>query len=321
MKKTTIIYQCLLIGFMLLLVALPLVKVPISVSARGTVRPVQEDTKIVSLVGGRIVRSSLYENNQPVRAGDTLLVVTSEALHSKKNHQQRLRSDYEAQLRDLGHLIAQNPEKVQTGLYRMEWSAQEQKIAEIQTQVALAKKELDRNTSLYERRVISLAEYEKIVHRHEHLEGQRNSLIEQQLAVWQSKKRELEQQLISLASDMASIEIEEINYIVKAPITGRTTNIQGFQAGNYLVQGQHIADISAEEPLVAECLVPTSAIGFIHLGQPVKFQIDTYHYLQWGMLEGKVSDINNNLRVNEQTGESFFTVRCRLDRDYLSLKN
>jgi len=321
MKKTTIIYQCLLIGFVLLLISMPLIKIPISVSARGTVRPIGEDTKIVSLVGGRIVISSLHENNQPVRAGDTLLVVASESLYSKKDRQQRLLGEHEAQVRDLDCLIRQNSEKVRTPLYRMEWSALRQKVAEIQTQVALARKELDRNTSLYERRVISLAEYEKIVYRYEQLEAQRNSLTEQQYAAWQSKKRELEQQIISLRSDVEAAEIEERDYVVKAPATGRVTNLQGFRAGNYLLQGQHIADISAEGPLVAECLVPTSAIGFIHVGQSVKFQIDAYHYNQWGMLEGKVSDINNNLRVNEQTGEYFFTVRCQLDRDYLSLKN
>jgi len=256
-----------------------------------------------------------------VRAGDTLLVVTAEALRSKKGHQQRLRTDYEAQHRDLEHLIAQNPEKVRSGLYQMEWSALRQKMAEMETQVALARKELDRSAILYGRRVISLAEHEKSAHQHERLERQRNSLREQQLAVWQSKKRELEQQIISLESDMASIEIEEENYIVKAPATGRVTNMQGFQTGNYLVQGQHIADISLDGPLVAECLVPTSAIGFIHPGQSVKFQIDTYHYHQWGMLEGRVRDINSNLLTNEQSGESFFIVRCQLDRDYLSLKN
>ncbi len=321
MKKTTIIYQCLLLGVILLLIALPLIKVPISVSARGAIRPNQENTKIISLVSGRIVLSTLYENNQLVHAGDTLLIVTSEALYSKKDHQQRLRGDYEAQLRDLDCLINQNPTKVQTGLYQMEWSALQQKIAEVQTQITLAKKELDRNNILYKDGIISLAEYEKSIYQHEQLEGQRNALKEQQFAVWQSKKRELEQQLISLSSDVVAMEIEEDNYVVKAPVTGRVTNLQGFQTGNYLIQGQHLADISTEESLVAECLVPTSAIGYIYPGQSVKFQIDTYHYNQWGMLDGKVHNINNNLLANEQTGESFFVVRCQLDQNYLSLKS
>jgi len=321
MWKTKLIYQSILLAVVLLMLSLPFVKVPISISARGTIRPNQENTKIISLVSGRIIMSSLYENNQHVHAGDTLLIITSKALYSKKDYQQRLRNDYMVQLRDLDYLINKTPKEVQTGLYQKEWSALQQKITEIQTQITLAKKELDRNTSLYNDGVISLAEYEKSIYQHEQLEVQRNSIREQQLAVWQSKKSELTQQLISLTSDVAAIEIEEDNYIVKAPITGRVTNIQGFQTGNYLIQGQHLADISTEESLVAECLVPTAAIGFIHSGQLVKFQIDTYHYNQWGMLEGNVHDINNNLFVNEQTGESFFIVRCELKRKFLSLKN
>lgn len=321
MKQTTIIYQCLLIGIITLFTALPLVKVPISISARGSIRSDQENTKIISLVSGRIIKSALHTNNQLVNKGDTLLVITSEALISKKDHQQRMGNDYEAQLSDLTSLNNQRPQKLQTDLYRMEWSALEQKLEEIQTQITLAQKEHDRNSTLYQDGVISLAEYERTQYQHQQLKSQHASLREQQFAVWQSKKRELEQQLLSLSSELSTIEIEEGNYIVKAPVTGRITNLQGFQTGNYLMQGQHLADISIEESLIAECLVPTSAIGYVHTGQSVKFQIDTYHYNQWGMLDGEVLDINNNLMTNEQTGESYFVVRCKLAQQYLSLSN
>ncbi|WP_164112805.1 MULTISPECIES: HlyD family secretion protein [Sphingobacterium] len=321
MRKTIIIYQILLLGIALAVVALPLIKVPISVSARGTVRPNQENTKIISLVSGRIIKSALYTNNQLVHQGDTLLIITSETLHSKKDYQQQMRQDYESQLRDLKSLVNHTPQAVQTGLYQLEWSALQQRLSEIQTQITLAKKELDRNSTLYQDGVISLAEYEKTLYQHEQLQGQRNALREQQFATWQSKKRELEQQLISLSSDVATLDIEADNYIVKAPVTGRITNLQGFQSGNHLMQGQHLADISVEDALVAECLVPTSAIGYIQTGQAVKFQIDTYHYNQWGMLDGEVLDINNNLMTNEQTGESYFVVRCKLAQHHLSLKN
>lgn len=321
MRKTTVIYQCLLVGVVLFLTTLPLIKIPISVSARGTIRPNQENTKIISLVSGRIIRSALHTNNQLVNKGDTLLVIASEALFSKKDHQQRLSNDYDAQLRDLTSLINHRPQAIQTGLYQLEWSALQQKLAEIQTQITLAKKEHDRNSSLYQDGVISLAEYEKTLYQHEQLKGQHASLKEQQFAVWQSKKRELEQQLLSLSSEVSNIEIEEDNYVVKAPMTGRVTNLQGFQSGNYLMQGQHLADISTEESLIAESLIPSSAIGYVHKGQSVKFQIDTYHYNQWGMLDGEVVDINNNLMTNEQTGASFFVVRSKLAQHHLSLRN
>ena len=321
MKKTTIIYQGLLLAIACCLIALPLVEVPISVSARGSVRPRQENIQVISLVSGRIIQSSLIQNNQRVNKGDTLLVVTSATLASKKAHQQQLRQDYVAQIVDLDNLLSQNGKTLHTALYQMELASLQQKIAEIETQITLARRELDRNSALYKDGVVSLAEYEKSLYQHAQLVEQQNSLTEQQHATWQSKKRELEQQLISLSSEIDVMEIEEANYVVKATASGRITNLEGFQPGNYLVQGQHLADISTEESLVAECFVPSASIGFIHIGQAVKFQIDTYNYNQWGMLDGEVVDINTNVVVDEQTGQSFFRVRCRLHQNYLMLKN
>lgn len=49
--------------------------------------------------------------------------------------------------------------------------------------------------------------------------------------------------------------------------------------------------------------------------------MDAYNYNQWGLLEGKVIQIDKNLTVNQQTGESFFRVLCSMDKTFLQLKN
>ena len=72
---------------------------------------------------------------------------------------------------------------------------------------------------------------------------------------------------------------------------------------------------------MAECMVSPKDIGFIKKNQKVKFQIDAYNYNQWGLLEGKVVDIDQNITVNQQTGEAYFKVRCVMDKNYLQLKN
>ena len=73
--------------------------------------------------------------------------------------------------------------------------------------------------------------------------------------------------------------------------------------------------------MVAECRVSPKDIGFIYTGQKVKFQIDTYNYNQWGLLDGKVKEIDKNIIVNQQTGEAYFRVLCSMDKNYLQLKN
>lgn len=321
MNKTRIIYNTVLLAILAILIAMPFVHVPITVSSRGTVRPSSEDNKILSMVSGRIVYSNVLKNNQSVIKGDTLLTVTSDILQNKIRHQGVLNSDYQHQLRDLRHLLGNRPEEVTTALYQMEWSSLKQRLAEIETQLTLAKRELERSENLFQQGIVSLADYEKSLYTHQQYDSQLKSAKEQQYAIWQGKRRELEQQLAVVQSDKIAVDIESSNYIIQASADGRVTNLQGFTVGNYIVQGQHIADISAEENLIAECLVPASSIGFIQSAQKVKFQIDTYNYNQWGMLSGTVEDIDHNMVLNEQTGDAFFRVRCRLDDDRLSLKN
>ncbi|SMG46325.1 HlyD family secretion protein [Sphingobacterium psychroaquaticum] len=320
-RKTTVIYNAIILAIAILLASLPLVEVPISVSARGTIRASQEDVPLVSLVGGRVVQSGLQTTNQLVKEGDTLLVLTAEGLENRITHQSRLRNDYDDQLHDLRQLVTVTTPKLKTGIYQEEWAALQQKVAELKTKVDLAQRELDRNTILQERAVISVAEHEKTVFRFAELKDQINSLRTQQFAMWQVKKQELEQKKIALLSDLQAGVLEKENLVVKAPSAGRVTNMKGIYPGNYVVQGQHLGDISPEESLIAECMVPPSAIGFIKVGQLVKLQVDAYNYNQWGLASGLVVDIDNNVVLNQQTGEVFFRVRCVLDDNTLSLKN
>ena len=78
--------------------------------------------------------------------------------------------------------------------------------------------------------------------------------------------------------------------MIIAPITGTITQYKGVRLGNFLSQGQAVATISSEQNLIAECLVSPKDIGFIYPSQNVRFQIDTYNYNQWGLLNGSVKE-------------------------------
>ncbi len=51
----------------------------------------------------------------------------------------------------------------------------------------------------------------------------------------------------------------------------------------------------------------------------MKFQLDAFNYNQWGLLEGKVIEIDNNIIFQEN--QAFFKVRCNLDSRKLQLKS
>ncbi|MBN2806811.1 MAG: HlyD family efflux transporter periplasmic adaptor subunit, partial [Prolixibacteraceae bacterium] len=68
-----------------------------------------------------------------------------------------------------------------------------------------------------------------------------------------------------------------------------------------------------------ECYVSPSDIGFFHKGMKVNFQIDAYHYNQWGTATGTVNEISGDIvTINNQP---VFKVRCTLKTNYLQIKN
>ena len=315
------IYKIILFLTILIFISFYFIRLPISSSSRGIIRSQTENTKIVSVVGGRGIENNLKKNNQEIKQGEKLLVITAEQLDTQKSLQNSQSSDYSAQLQDLHKLTRGQYGGLQTGQYQRELSAMQEKIAQVQTQLSLAKKDYDRANLLYNQGVIPKSEYDKFYHTYQGLQSQVSGIREQQLAQWQAQKRDVERQIRALVAEVQRINQEQKNYIITAPISGRLVNFSGIQKGNFMIQGQNIGEISPEESLVAECLVSPKDIGFIKVGQKVKFQVDTYNYNQWGLLEGKVKEIDQNITVNQQTGDAYFRVLCTMDKNYLQLKN
>ena len=184
-----IIYQLFIVLLGFIIIGLILINIPISASSRGIIRSQAENTKIVSVVGGRVITNHLQRNNQQIKQGDTLLVVTSEQLDTQKSLQSNQSSDYSAQLQDLNKLTRGQYGGLQTGQYQRELSAMQEKIAQVQTKLSLAKKDLDRAHLLYGQGVIPKAEYDKYYYDYQGFLTQVSSIREQQLAQWQAQER------------------------------------------------------------------------------------------------------------------------------------
>jgi uncharacterized protein YcfL len=138
-------------------------------------------------------------------------------------------------------------------------------------------------------------------------------------STWENQKRDLEERLKNLNGAVAKIKVESNNYIVLAPISGTIENFSGIQVGSYINASQSIATISAADRLIVESTVSPNDIGLIKKNQKVKFQLDAFNYNQWGLLEGKVVDIDRNITI--QGDQAFFKVRCALDSTTLQLKS
>ena len=315
--KSISIYLVVVIAIATFIGLLPIIKIDISSQSRGIIRSKIDNVPVTSAVSGKIVALKL-KNNALVQKGDTLLIISKENLESEKQLNDTIYKTNETILQDL-EMVLKGKFNLQTSLIREEYYKYTTQKAELQSKVAQAQINYNRYKTLFEKGVIAKAEFEKYQFDLQFAKQALNSFVKQQMANWQNKKNELTLQLKNITGSNNKLNIEAQNYVVIAPITGTIENFNGVQAGSILNASQPIAQISPVDNLVVESTVSPNDIGLIKPNQKVKFQFDAFNYNQWGLLTGKVIDIDKNITLQEN--QAFFKVRCTLDSKELKLKS
>ena len=73
------------------------------------------------------------------------------------------------------------------------------------------------------------------------------------------------------------------------------------------------------DQLIVESTVSPINIDLIRKNQKVKFQSDPFNYNQWGLLEGKVIDIDRSITI--QGEQAFFRVRSIMNTSEMRLES
>ncbi|MNQ52071.1 multidrug resistance protein MdtN [compost metagenome] len=316
--KSVSIYLVLVLAILIFLIGLPIIKVDISSQSRGIVRSTTDNVPLSSLINGKVISVNI-KNNCLVQKGDTLVQLTQENLNTEKATNQELSVDLKNQIRDLSLVILGKSNSLKTPEIQQEWYSFSAKKNELQSKINQAKLGYDRNKQLHDKGVISRAEFEKFSFEYTYAQQAALGFDKNQRCIWQNKKRELEEKLKNLNGTLEKIKVESNNYFITAPITGTVESFTGIQTGSFLNASQPIATISAADKLIIESTVSPNDIGLIQKNQKVKFQIDAFNYNQWGLLEGKVIDIDRNITI--QGEQAFFKVRCSLDSTAMSLQS
>ena len=315
--KRISIYLVVVLAIATFIALLPVIKIDISSQSRGIIRSKIDNVPVTSAVSGKIVALKL-KNNALVQKGDTLLIISKENLESEKQLNDTIYKTNETILQDL-EMVLKGKFNLQTSLIREEYYKYTTQKAELQSKVAQAQINFNRYKTLFDKGVIAKAEFEKYQFDLQFAKQALNSFVKQQMANWQNKKNELTLQLKNIAGNNNKLKIEAKNYVLIAPATGTIENFNGVQVGSVLNASQPIAQISPVDNLVVESTVLPNDIGLIKPNQKVKFQLDAFNYNQWGLLTGKVIDIDKNITLQEN--QAFFKVRCTLDSKELKLKS
>ncbi|MEG0454253.1 HlyD family secretion protein [Bacteroides neonati] len=318
--KSQKIYWLVLLVVTMALVVLPFVYVDISVRGNGVVRPVTERTEIKAAITEQVDSVYVREGDR-VRKGDALLRFRTNNPDNKISYQNNRLGDFNTHLADLVYLVqGQQPANFQSSVRKQEYAYFIKRKRELETAVAKAEKEYHRNKILFEKKVISEEEYDNYHFQYQSQQNELASLTESQLSTWQADLNTYRNSYSEMNTALKQEVKDKDRYIVRSPVSGTVDQFSGIYCGSTLQAGQSLAMISPDSTLCIEVYVTPRNIGFLHIDMPVQVQVESFNYNEWGTISGEVKEISSDFLTDNQ-GNSFYKVKCRMERDYLTLKN
>lgn len=113
---------------------------------------------------------------------------------------------------------------------------------------------------------------------------------------------EIRKQIIEVDQHIVEGEGKEKNLIV-APSDGVLTAVRGY-VGQQVSTGVPLVTLLPEGyQLEAELYVPSSAIGFIRIGEPVVLRYSAFPYQKFGLYDGKVSEVTSTPVTSSVSGK------------------
>jgi len=314
------IYWVVLVVVLAALISLPFIYVDISVQGSGVVRPVTEKTEIKAPIT-ELVDSVYVREGATVNKGDVILTFRTSNPDYKIAYQANRLTDYESHLADLNHLArGQKPPVFSSPVRRQQYTYYIKRQTELTTSVAQAEREYYRNKSLFEKKVISEEEYDKYYYQYESQKNELASFTESQLSSWQTDLNTYRNSRNEMNTSLKQEVKDKDLYVVQSPVSGTVDQFSGIYRGSSIQAGQTLAVVSPDSTLCFEVYVSPRNIGYIEVGMPVNVQVSSFNYNEWGTIGGKVKEISSDFLTDSQ-GNSYYKVKCNMERDYLMLKN
>jgi membrane fusion protein len=163
--------------------------------------------------------------------------------------------------------------------------------------------------------------------RSDYLEAQRTlSDIRSQLALTPAKRQQMGAQNRMADADLQLKQVEQRaagQLVVLAPVTGIVSSLP-VNPGQSVDSGDVVAAIVPEHAhLIARLFVPSSASGFVSVGQEVELRYDAFPYETFGTASGTVETVSGSAVSADSFKDLFkgtepvFTVDVRLDRSFV----
>ncbi len=317
--KSRIIYISVLLCFVACIVALPFVRISLSVQGRGIIRPVSELAQ-VRIIPSAIVATVFIAEGHRVSKGDTLITLSSVETDRQLDYRQQELKKYTAYISDLQFLTGETGfTRCQTDLYKKEQNNFKKKLAEINSRIERADRDIARQKILFENMLISRKEFEDLLFYQDQLENEKKIYESSSLFKWEGDLTKLSSERDDCLMQIDLLKKQKDLYVILSPVDGTVESFTGIYSGTNLQSGQIVAIISPSNTMIAEVYIPAKNVGMLRNGMPVRIQVDAFNYNEWGMLPGRISGISDDyILVNNVP---VFRVKCSLITNTLKLKN
>lgn len=318
--KSQAIYWVVLATIVLAFILLPFVYVDISIQSNGVIRPAIEKTEIKATISGIVNEVYVYEG-QKVKKGDILLRFRASSSHEKITYQDNRLRDYEEHIADLKTLsLGGKPSVFRSPARLQEYQLFVSKKQELQVAVEQVKREYNREKILFDKSLVSEEEYEKYLFTYQSKKEEFASLVESQLSTWQTELNNYQNQFKEMlsAQNQEKAEVKDM-YELRSPVDGTIEQFSGIYGGNSVQIGQSICSVSPNSTIYVAAYVSPNDIGYISVGMPIKAQITSFNYNEWGTVMGSVIYISSD-NMSGEKGNTYFKVKCQLQQNFLVMK-
>ncbi len=113
----------------------------------------------------------------------------------------------------------------------------------------------------------------------------------------------------------------EQDYVLKTPIAGQVTFNNFWSVNQFVSNGNIVFTVvpDKDQEIIGKANVPVAGAGKVLLGQRVNIKLDNFPYLEFGILEGEVSNLSM-VPVSTEQG-SYYTAEIKLKNKLITNTN
>jgi HlyD family secretion protein len=205
-----------------------------------------------------------------------------------------------------------------------------QQISVLNQDYILASSQFHRDSALYIRKVMSEVDFEKseaqmLKQKYAYQNAMTNlastqitmNQLKQQIQEQKVLKAETENKLLAALKEkydnlVNQLKAWEQGFVLKTPIAGQVTFTNFWSVNQFVSAGNVVFNVvpENEQEIIGKATVPIAGAGKVEVGQRVNIKLDNYPYMEYGLLEGKITNISLVPVTTENGG--YYTAEIKL---------